>query len=207
MIVPWFGPLPEWSEQYFDNTDAQPIDWLFFFDLDEFKQRVGDILGIKCPITPGSGKIFDFRPAFGLLFADELRDYDYWGHTDMDCVYGRLDKFYAESDLADFDALSDHTHYLCGPWTLYRNTPYLAQLFLQHANWKYELEDPFASGWIETGFTEVMNESGLRVQYNLRHAWRTPAELHWDGEMLMDGDHEVPFFHFRYTKQWPKTLV
>ena len=35
-------------------------------------------------------KLCDFRPAFGEIFADELAGYDFWGHSDLDVIFGRI---------------------------------------------------------------------------------------------------------------------
>lgn len=102
MICPYFGTLPPWFDSYLANIEMlKPLgyDWHITTNLKLFKERVGDILGIKCPIVPGTGKPWDYRPAFGVLFAEELKRYDYWGHTDFDCVYGRVDRFVTDEFL------------------------------------------------------------------------------------------------------------
>ena len=35
-------------------------------------------------------KLCDFRPAFGEIFADELAGYDFWGHSDLDLIFGQI---------------------------------------------------------------------------------------------------------------------
>lgn len=102
MICPYFGTLPPWFDSYLANIEMlKPLgyDWHITTNLKLFKERVGDILEIKCPIVPGTGKLWDYRPAFGVLFAEELKRYDYWGHTDFDCVYGRVDRFVTDEFL------------------------------------------------------------------------------------------------------------
>lgn len=102
MICPYFGILPPWFDSYLANIEMlKPLgyDWHITTNLKLFKERVGDILGIKCAIVPGTGKVWDYRPAFGVLFAKELKRYDYWGHTDFDCVYGRVDRFVTDEFL------------------------------------------------------------------------------------------------------------
>jgi hypothetical protein len=61
-------------------------------------------------------KLCDFRPAFGEIFADELTGYDFWGHSDLDLVFGRIRGHLPgaafEADKILFD----------GNFSLYRNT-------------------------------------------------------------------------------------
>ncbi len=101
-ICPYFGTLPSWFDSYLANIELlKPLgyDWHVTTNLKLFRERVGDILGIQCPIVPGTGKVWDYRPALGVLFAEEVKGYDYWGHTDFDCVYGRVDRFVGDEFL------------------------------------------------------------------------------------------------------------
>jgi hypothetical protein len=206
LICPWFGPLPEWWDAYDrqrDDLAARGYDLLVVGDLRDFRRRVRTLLDVDCPIESAGSKIHDFRPAFGVLFAAELVGYDFWGHTDFDCVYGRVDHFMPDDRLAELDVYSDHTHYLCGPWALYRRNRATADLFMANEDWQERLEDPATSGWVETGFTETANQAGLRILYEQNHGYRQPHELEMlDGRLREDGS-EISFFHFRHAKRWP----
>jgi hypothetical protein len=208
MICPWFGDEPEWASRYHRNADTlaeHGFDFLHDRDLESFRERVADVLGVACPIVPGSDKIHDFRPAFGELYRDELAGYDFWGHTDYDCVYGRVGVFATDELLGSADVQTDNGFdYLCGPWTLYRNTPEVASLFRRRDGWRGILESPTNHGWVETSFTEVVYRSSLRVQRDAFHAHLQPELLWTDGERLMHDDREISFFHFRHTKSWPQ---
>ena len=35
-------------------------------------------------------KLCDFKPAYGFIFGEYLKEYDYWGHCDIDIVWGDL---------------------------------------------------------------------------------------------------------------------
>ena len=62
LLSPYFGELPEWYDQY-----EPPVgyDFLLDQDLEGFKKRVKDVLGIDCPIEWGSTKVSDYRCALG----------------------------------------------------------------------------------------------------------------------------------------------
>jgi hypothetical protein len=92
LICPYFGDLPEWFPLWYSNIERLRDDGyelLFETIEDTFAERVHDVLGVKYPRGDGY-KVCDYRCAFGELYADELDGYDYWGHTDLDCVYGRV---------------------------------------------------------------------------------------------------------------------
>lgn len=212
LICPWFGPLPSWFEHYEANAAelfSRGWTWLYLFDLDEFQERVTERLKIECPIQPGTGKIHDYRAAFGVLFADEIKGYDFWGHTDFDCVYGRLERFVPDELLADLDIYTDHNDYICGPLSLFRVGSGAEALFLVHRDWRAILTDPGTSGWVETSYTDIVNESSLRVRYQEQHVWQPHdlERLRWEGRQLMLNDEERSFAHFRRTKVYPQGLL
>lgn len=206
ILIPWFGPLPEWFDRYHERVMAQSFDFDFHFDHDlrSFRQRVEDILRVRCPIVEGGAKIHDYRCAFGLLYADELRDYGWWGHTDLDCVLGRLDRFYTDDLIADVDVWTDCDDYVCGPWTLYRNTDVVAEMFMGVPGWERELSRRRVSGWVEKSFTSRARRLGPRLRLEQQHRYLDGRPLAWDGDSLMYGKHEIPFFHFNRTKVWPE---
>ena len=60
-------------------------------DVNEFWDKIQALLGFR--IARGYYKIAEYRPLCGLLFKDILNDYDYWGHSDFDLIYGDILKF------------------------------------------------------------------------------------------------------------------
>lgn len=205
LICPWFGPLPPWMRLYRLNIARFPrhgFDLIIDNDLKDFKERVRERLGIECPITPGSSKVHDYRATFGELYAEAVEDYDWWGHTDFDCIYGRIERFYNEERLAGLDVVTDCNDYISGPWTLYR--PAVASAFRQYNGWEEILEDPMTSGWVEDRFTYLLNRMSLRIEYRQQHAYGDVQFLERGkrGALTHFGV-EIPFFHFRNYKRWP----
>jgi hypothetical protein len=68
-------------------------------------------------------KLCDFRPAFGEIFAEELRGYDFWGHTDLDVIFGRI------RDHLPPAAFEADKILFQGNFALYRNTEEAAGWF------------------------------------------------------------------------------
>ena len=55
-------------------------------------------------------KLTDFKPAYGEIFQDYIIQYDFWGFTDIDLIYGDFDKFINNEILKSFDKIFVHGH-------------------------------------------------------------------------------------------------
>lgn len=130
----YFGKRPGYLDVFLQSCAAnQAVDFLFFVDFDvpfpipgnvrfvqttfqEIKSHFQSVFDF--PIALESAyKLCDFRPAYGELFADYFKDYDWWGHCDFDMVFG---------DLAPVVDVAKQGRYVKifrrGHLTLYRNT-------------------------------------------------------------------------------------
>ncbi len=192
MIVPWVGTLPDWIGNWCANTEqirASGHGWDFLLDLDErrFKQRV-KALGVKCPVLEGR-KLCDYRPAFGEMYADEVADFDFWGHTDLDCAYGSIWDFVTDEMLANVDIFSNDPYpQLCGPFSLYR-TDTASHVFRDAPGWQQIFEDPELHAFDETGIAPTIAASDLRVLHK-----------HYEGEGSL-------LVHFTSSKTYPEELA
>jgi hypothetical protein len=201
-LMPYFGELPEWYDKY---QPPKGYELLLDQDLEGFKKRVKDVLGIECPIKPGTGKVWDYRPTLGLLYEKEIKGYDFWGTTDYDCVYGDVDKWVTDEFLSNLDLFSNHIDYVCGFFSLYRNKKEVNELFKKHPYWQDFMVDEQPNGWVETGFSRVLETSGLKYAYR---SWQgdytdtSPNLKLIDGKLYQDGT-EIAMFHFRRSKRWP----
>jgi hypothetical protein len=213
-IAPYFGQLPSWFEKYLKNFEAAltPLGYDLLLDADEekFKQRVADKLNAKCAPLTGTRKLSDLRLMLGELYEKEVADYDFWGLTDFDCAYGRVDKFISDAQLAELDIHSNHHCYICGPWSLFRNTPKINSLFREYPDWRTEVERESMSGWGEQEYSAIVdrehNAGRLRRLYT-HFQGKNPDDISGirsrDGA-LYDGDTEIMMCHFNRIKQWPE---
>jgi hypothetical protein len=207
LICPWYGDLPVWWEQYaaqFSMLDSMGYDLLLPRARLAAEYTIEDLLGVEVKLPRGGSKMHDIRPLLGLMYQDHIKrgGYRWWGHTDFDCVYGRLDSFVTDDVLADCDVYSDCAYdYLSGPFTLYR-VGVTEELFRQVPDWREQLERSETTGWVEKGFTDAAYRN-LRVKVENNHAFQRPDLLRRDGDRLMHGADEISYFHFKRTKEWP----
>lgn len=212
MIVVWFGELPSYMNEWMANMEyLKPYgyDYLVVTSLRLFEQRVRDKLGIEPCIIAGTGKPWDYRGSLGILFEEEIKGYDYYGHTDFDCVYGDVNKYMPDEKLEEWDIWSNHHNYICGPWTLYRNTPVVNELFMRCPDWKERMEEPDATGWIEKGYSTMVDRlhhegeiNRLYTHYQSRDPNLWEDMTFKDGKLYDDGE-EVMTLHFNRYKQFP----
>lgn len=123
MIMPYFGRWPNWFELFMETCKHNPnIDWLFFTDCGEPENKCGNVKFVKMTLekfrTQASKKLkldinlkrprklCDIRPAYGVIFDDYLKGYDFWGHSDVDVMYGDIRKFLPDDVLANYDILT-----------------------------------------------------------------------------------------------------
>lgn len=188
------------------------LGYEFLFDTDEvaFRDRVLDRLGVVCPPMTGTGKMWDFRPALGLLYEDEARGFDFWGHTDFDVVYGRVDRWVSDEFLSTVDMHSNCYEYVNGCWSLYRNTPLMRDLFMRESSWGKIMERRLPTGWAEKEFSKVIVAArDVRRKWTQWQAFGDEdlAALRLDGNRLWLHDEEIMMAHFRRTKAWPAGCV
>ncbi len=141
LLAPYFGPWPWWMPLFLATCGHNPsIQWLLFGDhelryacpenvqfefmsLSSFNALASTRLGWPQAIKPDyMMKICDLRPAFGAIFADSIDNYDYWGHCDLDVLWGDMDRFLHEALTNEADIITSRSQRITGHFTLFRNT-------------------------------------------------------------------------------------
>nr|WP_263792010.1 DUF6625 family protein [Salinibacter sp.] len=197
----------------------------------EMKQRTSEQLEMKVALDRPY-KLCDFKTAYGTILEDYLEEYDFWGCTDLDLVYGRIDDFITDDVLNQHDVIAARPWYLTGFFFLFRNCERTNQLYEQSRDHErvYQNDDHFS--FIECNFawqqlrngtsifdadtdiesmTEVIRreeQNGLQVHFSemARESvdWRP---LLWNRDRLTEGGREWLLFHFVFHKDhWAFSL-
>ena len=100
---------------------------------------------------------------FGLIFAEELSHYDYWGHCDSDMIFGDLQHFFDLYDLYRYDKFLHFGHL-----SLYRNTEENNNAFRlggsKCGNWEYVITNSQNCIFDEQdGIYQIYMHNGLEV--------------------------------------------
>lgn len=202
IITPYFGDFPPWMDKFEPPVD---YDWLLDTNLEAFKKRVKDKLGIDYPAEYGSPKVWDYRCALGMLYEEELKGYDFWVTMDFDMVFGDVNGFFPDEILATLDVWSNHNTYVCGCWTIYRNCPMVNGLFMWEQSWKEYMNEAEPNGWVEGHYSRLLEGSGLRYRYSFMQGnpYNPPFNLKKENGKLYQDGIEIPMLHFRRLKIWP----
>lgn len=98
-------------------------------------------------------KLCDYKPAYGFLFEDDIKDYKYWGHIDIDTILGSLNKYLPEHEYQKI--------YKFGHLCIYCNTYENNRRFMQPCGQNYK--NVFTTSFI-TVFDEL---PGMNKKFDL----------------------------------------
>lgn len=133
-IIAYFGKFRADFAFWLKSVEHNPdVDFLLFTDqtlikvpknvtvvktsLQEIQQLAQKNIWEGCRIEHPY-KMCDYKTAYGELFQEYLTKYDFWGHCDVDLVFGDIRLFITDDILNNNDRIG-----LEGFFTLYRNTP------------------------------------------------------------------------------------
>lgn len=134
IISIYFGKLPNYFNLWLDSCRHNPsFDFIFISDQvisdipdnvkvikssladvrEKFEKHLGKPVALDKPY-----KLCDYKPLYGTVFQDVIAKYVFWGHCDIDLIWGDLRTFISEDTLKCYDKI-----FPLGHLSLYRNTP------------------------------------------------------------------------------------
>jgi hypothetical protein len=172
-------------------------------------------------------KLCDFKPAYGLIFSDILKDFDFWGHCDIDIIFGDIREFITDELLSNYELISVRHDWLSGCFLLYKNIPKLNNLFLHSKDYKMVFtsyhhycfdetnfaHDAFTEGkeWhqVPTRVESMMHvvkrleaENYIKPFFEFFIIEGLPGKLRWEnGKMFYRNKYEILLYHLIYFKK------
>lgn len=157
LIIPYFGRLPKFFPYFLLTAKRnQKIDFLIYTDqkvdqfdilnakniefvtlsFDELRERVQSKFDFKISLkTPY--KLCDYKVAYGLIFEEELKGYDYWGFCDTDVLLGDIYQFLEEHSFFE----NDYARYgLLGHLQIFKNSQEVNRIFMSGQGSDYRLD-------------------------------------------------------------------
>lgn len=247
LIIPYFGKLP-WYFRYFVHscksnpgihfliiTDDKSYEeklpeniFIVYQSFDDLKKRIADRLNMEVTI-PATYKLCDFRPAYGIIFNDYIKDYQFWGHCDIDLVFGNINNFITDEVLQENDVISIRPEYITGFFALYRNTDQINNLFQSSKDYSKIFSTPEYLGFDECGLlceplmegydldnldcpiesmTHVVAKQDINAYFDLHAVESVPGKLKWDnGELYYMNTYEIMLYHLVSFKVHPNLVV
>lgn len=160
LLTCWYGPYPWYLPYFMHSCKYNPsVDFVIITDnieiiphkpdnvnivyktLEDIKTAASEKLGFTVKIE-NPYKLCDIKPAYGFLFPEIVKDYDFWGHGDIDMVYGNIRDFMTPEVLNNHDLISSRNDITTGTFLLYRNNEQMNTLFMQSRDYVQVFTNP-----------------------------------------------------------------
>lgn len=200
-VITMFGSPFEWTQKYINHVqylEQAGWYWKIFtpnkieskgnvevvpMTIEQFNDLVQKKLGVRPNLSMTeagipSVHITDFYIFSGVVFEDYLKGFDFWGITNFDVVYGRLDSFISDSVLQTCDVFSDDVNTFNGVFSLLRNREDINNLFRHLKYWKEVITQPQCGGCLklpgqehtlfgsdEYGMTDILRSLGGAIRF------------------------------------------
>jgi hypothetical protein len=185
-----FAEPHPWTKQYLDNFKMlAPYGWyLKVFTPNPLPSsanieivpmnlgRFDDLVEHYCGVNPQNSLntqgfprklLSDFYPVYGQILQDYTAGFDFWGFTNWDVVFGRLDHFVPDSLLENSDIVSDDVNAINGIFTLMRNNDAINNLFREVPGWREQFQCEEPQAFDEIQFTIAVRKAAAegRVRF------------------------------------------
>jgi hypothetical protein len=154
IITCWYGSYPWYFPYFIHSCIYNPtIDFCIITDnrqaiinkpnnvkiiyktIDEIRVTASQKLGFQVAIE-NAYKLCDFKPTYGFLFSEIVKGYDFWGHGDIDIMYGDIRNFMTKEVLNNHDIISSRHDFITGTFCLFRNNMQMNTFFMQSKDYK-----------------------------------------------------------------------
>ena len=184
LIIPYYGKFPSIFDLWLKSCKNNPeIEWLLVTDIDcsevlplnvkrlnltfkelknKFEQKLGMSISLESPY-----KLCDYKPLYGYLFEEYLKDFDFWGYCDMDVVWGKIFDFLPMELFRKYDKILDLGHL-----SFIRNDKAINENFKKYRGYLTILKKPInytydeAWGGYYLGFNGELFQSGYSIYSN-----------------------------------------
>ena len=153
ILICYYGEFPWYFPYFLHSCNFNPtIDFLIFSDIkhtyslpsnvtivnksiEEIKKLASKKLSLAVNID-FPYKLCDFKPAYGLIFENYTKGYDFWGQSDIDVIYGNIRNFMTDEMWNKYDFISIRHDYTSGCFALYKNNELINNIFKRSKDYK-----------------------------------------------------------------------
>lgn len=180
VLVCYFGHFPWYFNYFLHSCKYNPtVDFLIFTDIDYSYELPSNVVFVKKSLQEirtmasnklGYGvnmdspyKLCDYKPALGFIFSEYIDDYDFWGHSDIDIIFGDIRSFITEEVLDNFDFISSRPEWTTGFFTLSRNNELMRSIFGRGKDCRKVFTDARYRGFDEFNFLHMQIDERTTV--------------------------------------------
>lgn len=142
-IIPYFGKFNNYFQLFLNSCGTNSeFTWLIFtddksdydypnnvkviyMDFKELKNIIKNKFSNINIKIDNPYKLCDLKPAYGYIFSDYIKEFDYWGHCDNDLIFGKISHFIDLNKLSNYDKIG-----VLGHLTIYKNNDNVNKLFM-----------------------------------------------------------------------------
>lgn len=239
LLACWFGRYPWYFPYYIHSCRHNPtIDFFIITDnkdiviscptnvkiiyktLDEIRNAISLRMGFTVSLDYPY-KLCDFRPAYGVIFPEIIKSYDFWGHIDIDVMYGRIRDFINDEILSEYDIINSRHDYVAGHFCLYRNNQNINNLFKESQDYRNIFSQSEYFNFDECSFlhSELQTEGSvfdypgksqnitwiikkadeegkLKAFFDFMIIEGTPGNIKWEkGKLIYNQQYEAMYYH------------
>lgn len=180
-LIPYFGHLPNnfnlWLKSCEHNStidfivltdDQREFNYpknvkVIYCSFDDIKKRIQNHFDFNVAIdTPW--RLSLFKPAYGDIFLNELKDYDFWGYCDLDLMWGDIRSFITDDLLIEYERVGTKGHA-----SIYRNSALVNSRYKtivsDTANYKTVFKGLSDYSFDENGMDEIYDYLNIKYYF------------------------------------------
>jgi len=181
VVICYFGKFPWYIDYFIHSCQFNPtVDFYIITDITSYtkplpqnvrfiRMSMADVaaiasekLGFEVNIL-FPYKLCDLKPAYGLIFSDIIKDYDFWGQSDLDIIYGNIRSFITDDMLSAYDFISIRHDYTTGCFALYKNNELMNSFFKRSKDYQKVFSSPRHFCFDECNFMHDLLTDGASI--------------------------------------------
>ena len=171
IIIPYFGSFPNYFQLFLNSCKYnETINWTIITDnitnydypsnvkkveksFDEVYEMIQKKFDFEISLM-SPHKLCEYKPAYGYVFSEYIKGYDYWGYGDLDLIYGDIRKYIETKQLLKYNKIG-----VLGHLTIIKNDDYYNTLFMKAINGRTIYREAFSSSQ-NYNFDESYRDNG-----------------------------------------------
>lgn len=202
LITVWLGTWRGWINLHLESCARNPdVTWFLLHDqttlpahqppnvrfvstsLPHLASRFQNLTGRECSLTTPY-KACDLKPLLGPLFPELVADFEWRGYCDTDLLWGNLQRYITNEELARHDIITSHVCAIVGQFTIFRGIDLPRQLVAEIPNIDALFGDPNYRGvdelLIDKAACARETLGRLRVSRRMLQVWERLYEPSWE---------------------------